>query len=349
LKQTGLAVADEGPEFATLDLFEAVELAMETHRNGYLAEAEMLYGFILQTVPHHPAALHNMGMLHQQRGDKAKAIEYFCRATVAEPTQSKSKTLLGIAYSALGRVGEAADVYRRWLREDPENPIAEHLHAACSGIRIPERAANRYIETTFDEFAPTFDEQLLVELSYQGPALIEAALAKVLPPASNLRGLDAGCGTGLCGPVIRPYVNHLTGVDLSSRMLARARQRGGYDTLKKTELTRYLIAQEEAFDLIVMADTLIYFGALETVLAAVRDALRSGGIFIFTVEDAGQLSSSQRYRLNSQGRYSHGYHYIDTTLAECGFAISAMVSETLRTDLGSPVAGAVVTAIRSAR
>src|SRR5690606_40362522 len=80
----------------------------------------MLYGFILQTVPHHPAALHNMGMLHQQRGDKAKAIEYFCRATVAEPAQSKSKTLLGIAYSALGRVGEAADVYRRWLQEEPE-------------------------------------------------------------------------------------------------------------------------------------------------------------------------------------------------------------------------------------
>lgn len=342
-------MVDAGPEFATLDLFEAMELAIETHRNGYLAEAEMLYGFILQTAPHHPGALQGLGTVHQQRGHTAKAVEYFCRATVAEPTQSKSKTVLGIAYATLGRISEAADVYWCWLREEPENPIALHLHAACSGTRVPERAADRYIETTFDEFAPTFDEQLLVELSYQGPTLIEAALAKVLPPAGNLRGLDAGCGTGLCGPVIRPYVNHLTGVDLSSRMLTRAQQRGVYDTLEKTELTRYLIAQEEAFDLIVMADTLIYFGALEAVLAAAYDALRSGGIFIFTVEDAGQLSSGQRYSLNSQGRYRHGYHYIETVLTACGFTISTLVSNTLRTDMGRPVVGAVVTAGKSVR
>lgn len=340
-------MATEEAELASLDLSEAMELAIQTYRNGHLAEAETLYGFILQAVPHYAPALHGLGTVLHQRGHTTTAIEYFCRAIVADPAQSKSRALLGIAYSALGRIVDAVDVYWRWLREEPENPIAVHLHAACSGEAIPERAANRYIETTFDEFAPTFDEQLLDHLSYQGPALVKAALAKALPSVRPLRGLDAGCGTGLCGPVIRPYVNHLTGVDLSANMLRLAQQRAIYDELKKTELSGYLTDQSEAFDLIVMADTLIYFGALETVLASAYNALRSEGVLIFTVESADQLSSSLGYSLNLQGRYHHGRDYIDATLSACGFAISAMVSATLRMDLGRPVEGAVVTAFKS--
>ena len=52
--------------------------------------------------------------------------------------------------------------------------------------------------------------------------------------------LDAGCGTGLCGPLIAPYARRLVGVDLSERMLAQARARDVYDELVKGELTAYL-------------------------------------------------------------------------------------------------------------
>ena len=34
--------------------------------------------------------------------------------------------------------------------------------------------------------------------------------------------LDAGCGTGLCGPLLKPFAGRLDGVDLSPRMLAKA-------------------------------------------------------------------------------------------------------------------------------
>ena len=76
--------------------------------------------------------------------------------------------------------------------------------------------------------------------------------------------LDAGCGTGLCGPLVAPYARRLTGVDLSAGMLAQAKEKNVYDELFKVELTEYLRDHTEAFDLIVSADTLVYSAGWKT-------------------------------------------------------------------------------------
>jgi predicted TPR repeat methyltransferase len=319
------------------------------HHQHRLEDAVLAFQQAIALQPDFVDALCSLGNLLFRQGRTARAIKYYCQAVVADPKRNKSRAVLGIGYSALGRLEEAAEVYRQWLQEEPENPTAAHLYAACSGKKIPVRAADHYIETTFDEFAATFDEQLLEHLSYQAPALIKAALAKALPSARLLCGLDAGCGTGLCGPVIEPYVSHLTGVDLSSNMLALAQQRQVYNDLKKAELTGYLATQVAMFDLIVMADTLIYFGALEKVFAAAYRALRCESIFIFTVENTDSPSSGQSYDLNFQGRYRHDRDYICSTLTDSGFVVSAMVVNNLRLELGKPVEGTVFTAIKAAK
>src|SRR4029450_3384975 len=102
------------------------------------------------------------------------------------------------------------------------------------------RASDAYIEKTFDSFAASFDSKL-AKLSYRAPELITEMLKRPgLPPSKSLDILDAGCGTGLCGPLLAPYARRLVGVDLSERMLAQARTRGVYDELVKGELTAYL-------------------------------------------------------------------------------------------------------------
>ncbi|MCX4239251.1 class I SAM-dependent DNA methyltransferase [Paraliomyxa miuraensis] len=58
----------------------------------------------------------------------------------------------------------------------------------------------------------------------------------------DLDVLDAGCGTGLCAPLLRPLARTLVGVDLSGKMLDQARRRGGYDELIEAELTEMLDA-----------------------------------------------------------------------------------------------------------
>ena len=326
-----------------LGLSEAMALAEQTRRNGHLAEAEIVYGYILQAVPEHPPALQGLGNLFAAQGQQALAAEYFCRATIADAPRVKSKAILGLSYAALGRQQEAANVYGQWLRDEPDNPIAAHFLAANTGENIPARASNRYIEKTFDDFAADFNDHLLQHLSYQVPQLLSELLASHVSAEKQLHTLDAGCGTGLCGTVLSPYACQLTGVDLSSGMLAVAQRTGIYDALIQDELTHFLDENREAFDLIVMADTLIYFGALTPVFAAVHSSLRSDGLYIFSVEiPVG--SSATAHHLNSAGRYCHTEQHVLKCLAQCNLHLLSITPQTLRTEWGRPVAGLLVTA-----
>ena len=47
--------------------------------------------------------------------------------------------------------------------------------------------------------------------------------------AKPVKILDAGCGTGLCGPLLKPWARRLVGVDLSGGMLEKARALQLYD------------------------------------------------------------------------------------------------------------------------
>ena len=99
-------------------------------------------------------------------------------------------------------------------------------------------------------------------------------LARRLSAAdAHLDVLDGGCGTGLAGPMLRPYARQLTGVDLSPAMLDRARKTGIYDTLVESELGSFLAAHAESFDVCVFVDVLIYFGDLRAILASAARSL----------------------------------------------------------------------------
>jgi predicted TPR repeat methyltransferase len=156
--------------------------------------------------------------------------------------------------------------------------------------------------------------------------------------------LDGGCGTGLCAPALKPYAAKLTGVDLSSGMLALARKTGLYDELAEAELTSYLSANKQAFDLVLFADTLCYFGDLAGVITATAGALRAGGTAVFTVERAAGSGALPPYRLHPHGRYSHTETYVRSVLAAAGFSAIEAEQQILRLEIGRDVAGLMVAA-----
>jgi predicted TPR repeat methyltransferase len=128
----------------------------------------------------------------------------------------------------------------------------------------------------------------------------------VTAPGHTYDTLDAGCGTGLCGPLLRPLSRALTGVDLSPKMLEPAARKAIYDTLVCEELTAFLLRSPQCFDLVVAADLMIYFGDLTPLFAAAATALRSAGLFAFSTE----LWTGEGYRLLPSGRFAHAPHYI---------------------------------------
>jgi len=139
-----------------------------------------------------------------------------------------------------------------------------------------------------------------------------------LEQAHRLDVLDAGCGTGLCGALVAPFARRLVGVDLSEGMLAHAKDKNVYHALIKAELTDYLRDNNEAFDLIVSADALVYFGDLKGVVAGFAGALRSNGLVVFTLEQALGDSAGVDYRLELHGRYGHGRAYVERLLTFSG-------------------------------
>jgi predicted TPR repeat methyltransferase len=126
-------------------------------------------------------------------------------------------------------------------------------------------------------------------------------------------------------------------------MLTKARNKGVYHELVKAELTAYLGATSQRWDAIVCADTLCYFGALDEVVVAARDALRPGGQFLFTVEACTGPAPAAGYSLAQHGRYSHTRPYLESVLAAAGLGAEFVAAE-LRMESGVPVAGCAVRA-----
>ena len=325
-------------------VFRGARLAAQADAAGEGAGGKPVAGHL--TVAASPAladTYNNLANLMMAQRRVSEAVDYACKAITMTPGHASARRMLGLAYYRLGELDKAAGVYREWLAEEPGNPIAQHHLAACTGQSVPLRAADGYIEKTFDDFAASFDAKL-EHLQYRAPQLIGEALETACGRAAGaLDVLDAGCGTGLCGAIVRAHARELTGVDLSAGMLQRAGQRSLYDHLHKTELTEYLSSHRDRWDVVLSADTLCYFGDLAGVFDAARAALRAGGWLLFTVEALAEAEDAP-YRLQPCGRYAHARDYLARELERAAFELADISGRTLRNEGGEPVAGWLVRA-----
>lgn len=312
---------------------------------GEYDKAEKAYARAIEINPNHVAAWQNRGTLSARINLFEAAIAPFRRAIELRPGDSVAYNGLSRALYRAGRIDEAVAVYKEWLTVDPDNAIARHMLAACTGGESPQRASDNYVRQIFDAFAGSF-EQVLDRIGYQAPALIAEFLDRVVPAHdATLVVADAGCGTGLCADFLRRRAARLVGVDLSAGMLARAKARKVYDELIESELAAWLATQSNEFDLIVSADTLCYFGALDQAVAGAAGALRPGGRLVFTVERAGD--EVRDYHLDPTGRYSHAEPYVRQVLSAAGLESIAIEPVVLRRERGQEVQGLLASAQRS--
>ncbi len=311
---------------------------------GDLEGAVATFREVIALKPDHAGAWQNLGNALSGLNRVEEALEAHREAARLAPQSPDSYRYLGAVLYATGRIEEATEIYRRWLALFPNDPRARHMSAACSGNGVPERASDEYLRSEFDGFASCFDESL-ARLEYRAPALVAEAVTQVFgDPDARLAVLDAGCGTGLCGPLLRPAARFLIGVDLSPAMLELARERKVYDALVLEELTAFLRQHPRSSDLIASADTLVYFGDLADFAAAAAKALLPDGALIFTVERAEPADAPGGYRLNPHGRYSHTIEYLRHILHDVGIVGPSIREVTLRKEADKWVDGWLVSA-----
>ncbi|WNV05449.1 tetratricopeptide repeat protein [Candidatus Methylospira mobilis] len=307
------------------------------------AKAEQCYLSATQLNPACADAYYLLSVLYlgQERFEEANYFN-FCGLTT-EPVEPASRIRLIHAYHGLGRTQEAVVLLQNWLKDEPDNPTAAHLLATHALHQIPERCSDRYLETTFDEFAPSFDSTL-ERLKYSIPQRVRSELALLNFPANSKRSLDLGCGTGLNGASLKPVSSTLVGVDISQGMLSLAREKNLYGRLHQSEISDFLEQSKDQYDLILCTDTFVYFGGLEPVFSLISRSLQADGWFFFSTEKLDETSGAKTYQLNTSGRYSHGQSYLACLLNKYGFDTPEFHDVAIRMESGRPITGQFVKA-----
>lgn len=310
-------------------------------------EARTAFTRATELAPTLAMAWFNLGVCLGRCGRPLEAASALHRALKIEPGYLPAYESLASVLHRLGNFTEAAEVYREWLVYDPGSATARHMLAATSGATAPARAAEEYVRRLFDDFAESFDENL-ASLDYRAPQHVAECVKREALGDGAIDVLDAGCGTGLCGPLLRPLARRMVGVDISAGMIEKARSRGVYDELAIAELCEFMRARPAAFDVVVSADTLVYFGALEEPLRAARACLRGGGRVIFTLERWAPSPTvgpgEPSYDLGTHGRYGHCEGYVRAALHGAGFGAIRIDAGILRRERGAEVAGLIVLA-----
>ncbi len=302
------------------------------HCLRWLPEAVESFDRALYLRPDWPQAYAGQGAALHRLGELAAALDSYDQALARQPEHALWHTARGNTLRALGRYEEASAAYRSALAHGEQAETIAFALASVGAGATPATLPAEYVRNLFDQYANHFDEHLLNVLDYQTPAHLERLLRPHLS-AQPLDILDLGCGTGLCAPALRPHARTLAGVDLSPQMLEKAAQRQLYDSLYCADLLTYLADQHAAWDVALAADVFVYIGDLAPVFAAVADALRSGGLFCFSVEAA----EHGDYLLQSSNRYAHSHAYLTQLASTSGLQLLASEQLVAREENGAPI------------
>ncbi len=113
---------------------------------GRPVDAEAAYRTAIALDPSHIDAYTNLGILLNGLKRSEEAVACFCKVILLRPKHREARRLLALAHCTLGEVDEAVKIFEEWLDEEPDDPIARHMLAACTGREIPlQRASDGFV------------------------------------------------------------------------------------------------------------------------------------------------------------------------------------------------------------
>ena len=284
----------------------------------------------------------------QLKGDLVAAADLLLQATELAPGFASAWFTLGEIRERLGERDEAIAAFRRARAADPDDRHGASLRLTLLGAEKLSAMPPAYVRALFDQYAPKFEAALVDDLGYRGPALlfkaVLAARAAIRKPAFFRRALDLGCGTGLAAHAFAAQADEFIGIDLSPRMIERARATGLYARIEVAEMVEGLRGKPDASaDLILAADAAVYLSDLVPLLGEANRVLAAGGLLAFTLETHG----GDGVILGKGLRYAHGAGYLRASIEAAGLALSRLEDLSARNEDNTPVPGLVGVAAKS--
>ena len=326
------------------EAFFHLGLALQANNLHQAAEQALKKSFELD--PKNSLALIRLSESKAAMGALDEAISICNSVIAAQPELSSAHYRLAMHLLKSRAIEPALASFRTALALGDNSPSVLHMIAALEG-QTPKTASEQYVTEVFDGYAAKFDKHLVEGLKYDSPShLLQMANQYWRRPDKAWRTLDLGCGTGLCGVAFGPHSREMIGVDLSSKMLDKARARDLYQQLVHSDLLSMMRAEPEAsFDIVIAADVFVYIGELTEIYAEAQRLLTPGGLFLFSVESSdallqeGQLAPATDYQLLLSGRYAHASSYLQQLAAANNLQVLALESRVLRMESNAPING----------
>jgi predicted TPR repeat methyltransferase len=124
-------------------------------------------------------------------------------------------------------------------------------------------------------------------------------------------------------------VDEIIGIDLSPRMIERARATGLYAEVDVAEIVEGLARRPDGCaDLILAADVMVYMHDMTALLREVARVLAAGGLFAFTVES----HAGEGVVLGEGLRYAYSESCVRALVAAAGLVLDQLESASSRTE-----------------
>lgn len=280
---------------------------------------------------------YTMAMGWAARGEYEAALDLLHQISQLVPEWSVPYFRIGDIYQHLNKPEKAVQAYREYLSKDTHDTLGAIIKLSLLGAATEiDSIPSSYVASLFDQYASHFDESLVEDLCYRAPQLIKEALDNVGFEAKDATILDLGCGTGLTADLFYHHATWIEGVDISSEMIAQARQKKLYHQLHVSDIHDFLErAGDLSYQLVLAADVLVYIGDLSGVMKGVAKHLASDGVFAFTC----QKHDGEGLVLGADHRFSHSQEYLESVIKESGLVIRSLYQSSSRQDRGKDVDG----------
>ena len=283
----------------------------------------------------------------QLKGDLIAAADLLLQATELAPNFVSAWFTLGDLREKLGEREAAVSAFQQARASDPDDRHGAGLRLMRLGAEQVAAMPSAYVQVLFDQYAPRFEASLVGDLGYRGPALLFKAVLSVRAaekkPAFFKCAIDLGCGTGLAAAAFARDVDHFIGIDLSPRMIEKARATGLYAELEVDDMLRGLHSKPDgSADLILAADAMVYVADIAPILVQAARVLIPGGLLAFTTE----THDGEDVILGGGLRYAHSAAHVRAAVERAGLVLSHLDDLSARNEDHVPAPGLVVVATK---
>ena len=287
-------------------------LGVTLKQDGQLITAVESYKKAIALLPDYADAHNNLGTTLSALGQKDDAIKCYEQVIAINPNYAEAHFNLGGILRELGKLEAAIKSLETALIINPNYDEAKHFLNGLIGY-TSKAPPKKYVEKLFNGFAEKFNDTLLNKLEYNLPFLVNEIILNLSAEREIFdKVIDLGCGTGISGKGLKAFSSNLTGIDLSEKMIAKAKELNIYDSLIVGDIVEILNSSKDKYDLLIALDVLIYIGEVKALFKAVRSRCNINAFFIFSVE----TKIGDGYSLLKTARYSHSESYILNSASE---------------------------------